>query len=295
MFSTGSFRKTIENLARLVYYIPYYVYLYIRAVNNMVLKYFTRTPKDLNGDIILVTGAASGIGQQLVLTLAKRFPKATYVLWDINETGLRDTKKACLKTENIKIFTYTINLEDKDQISQTAQLVRKDVGIVSVLINNAGLAYYGKFLEANAAAEEKVFRVNTLSYMWITREFLPDMILAGTGHLVSISSVVALSRFTHLSSYNASKYALQGFLETLKLELRQHPSKPKVTVTTVYPGFVKTPMAGEFYSWKPRYDLPGLVPMDPKYVAKKIMQAIVLKRERLVVPQISELMDIFYR
>lgn len=173
--------------------------------------------------------------------------------------------------------------------------MRKEVGPVTVLYNNAGVIYWKSFLESDFHYDEDVIKLNLLSYMWTIREFLPSMISTGRGHIVSTCSVSAFFRFTHLTSYVASKYALNGFLETLKLEIRKHPAKPKIEFSTVYPAFVKTPMVNQAVTWEPRYNVPGLVQMDTKYVAEKIVQGILLEKERIVVPDMAKYMDILYR
>lgn len=125
------------------------------------------------------------------------------------------------------------------------------MGCVTVLYNNAGLACPSLFQEANAAMEEKVIQVNLMSYLWTIREFLPGMIERGSGHLVSTCSGIAFVRSQYLTSYAASKHGLRGFIESLKLEMRMHPGKPDIKISTVYPGWINTPMAAGA-SWKPR-------------------------------------------
>lgn len=122
---------------------------------------------------------------------------------------------------------------------------------MTVLYNNAGLAYPSLFQDANPMLEERVIQVNLLSYLWTIREFLPGMIERGSGHLVSTCSGIAFIRSRYLTSYAASKYGLRGFLESLKVEMRMHPEKPDIKISTVYPGWINTPMAAGA-TWKPR-------------------------------------------
>lgn len=125
------------------------------------------------------------------------------------------------------------------------------MGRITILYNNAGLAYVAPFEQGDSQLEEKIIQVNLLSYMKTIKLFLPDMIRAGRGHIVSTCSALAFFRFRYVTSYTASKYGLRGFIESLKLEMNVHPKKPSIAFTTVYPGWIRTPMT-EGISWKPR-------------------------------------------
>lgn len=129
--------------------------------------------------------------------------------------------------------------------------VKQEVGHVSILFNNAGLIRYSPFLEADPVMDEKILKVNLLSYMWITREFLPEMIQRGKGHLVQTGSGLGFYRWKHLTSYVASKYGLRGFIDSLRVEMQLHPKKPDIKFTTIYPAWIKTPMMTGV-SWKSR-------------------------------------------
>lgn len=156
---------------------------------------------------------------------------------------------------------------------------------MSVLINNAALAPCTKFLETDSDVEETAIRTNLLAYMWTTRAFLPDMVAKGKGHLVSILSILSFTRFQRQSCYSASKYGLRGFLETLELELKQHPNKPDIKITTIYPAVVKTPMSDGKIFWRYRYNIPGFEPMDVDYTAECIVSGILKERRSFVIPE----------
>lgn len=185
------------------------------------------------------------------MQLAKISRKATYVLWDINEKGLEETKQKCLEQGAEKVYTYVVDLTKHEDVVQKAQEVRKEVGQVTILFNNAGLVQINSFLDMTPAMEEKIMLVNLMSYMWTIREFLPDMIESGKGHIVNTCSGLGHMRFRYLSAYVASKFGLRGFIDCLKLEMRIHPKKPDIRFSTVYPSFVKTNMTTGM-TWKPR-------------------------------------------
>ncbi len=118
--------------------------------------------------------------------------------------------------------------------------VRKDVGDVTVIINNAGIAPLGPFLEQDPYSMVKTLEVNLFAHFWIVREFLPSMITKGKGHIVSIASISAFAPVRNAAIYAASKHGVHGFIESLKQEIRLMPTQPKINFTTVYPSLVQT-------------------------------------------------------
>jgi len=129
--------------------------------------------------------------------------------------------------------------------------VKSEVGVVTVLFNNAGLSMYSSFLESNPVMEEKVIQVNLMSCFWTIREFLPGMIERGEGHLVQTCSALGFWRHQYLAAYVASKYGMRGLIKSLRLEMQRHPKKPNIKFSTIYPGWTRTPMLDPV-SWTPR-------------------------------------------
>jgi len=111
---------------------------------------------------------------------------------------------------------------------------------VTILINNAGIGPCKEFLKYSPEALEKTFKVNVLAQFWILREFLPNMIEYSKGHIVTTCSIAGLKANRYMVPYHGSKFAVHGYLESLKDELRHHPKKPDIKFTTVYPTAVNT-------------------------------------------------------
>lgn len=142
-----------------------------------------------------------------------------------------------------------------------------------------------------------MIKVNLLSYMWTIREFLPGMLKNRKGHLVCTCSGLGFYRFSHLTAYCASKYGLRGFLESLKLEMRMmNPDDDWVIkFSTIYPGFVKTPMTAPL-TWKPRYrNVRALDFLDVEWAAKEIVDGILKEKEEIFVPGSVSILKWFYR
>lgn len=178
-----------------------------------------------------------------------------------------------------------VDLAIYNDVHRTANLVREQVGSVTMLINNAGISPYKLFIDSDPETEEHVLRINLLSQMWTIREFLPAMIKSGGGHIVSTCSGVALARFRYLSSYVASKYGLRGFLETLRLEMKLHEDKPKIRITVIYPGWMETEMISGV-TWRPRYECYPLLRMEPSQMADRIVDGILKEEQEIYFPNV---------
>lgn len=231
---------------------------------------------DLLGKNVLITGAASGIGRLMALKIAQR--GARLVLWDVNVQRL-DALHAELVALGAVSRTHVCDLADRDAIHATAACVLQEGGAVDVLINNAGIVNGKSLLDSSDAEIERTFRINTLALFSTTRAFLPGMLARGAGHVVNIASAAGLAGVPRLCDYSASKFAVVGFDESLRLELGQLGSK--VVTTLVCPSFIDT---GMFRGVKTRFSwlLPIMAPDD---AAERIVRAIEADRRRLVMPR----------
>ncbi|NXP70943.1 RDHE2 dehydrogenase, partial [Ramphastos sulfuratus] len=226
-----------------------------------------RRKKSFFGEIVLITGSANGIGRQIVLKFAPT--AATLVLWDIDDEGNKETSKLAQQLGARRVFTYHCDCSNKEEVYKQADKVREDIGDVTILINNAGIAVGKKFLELSDAEFEKTMRVNFLSQVWTCKTFLPAMMAQNHGHLVSTDSAAALMGFYRFSDYCASKYAILGLMEAIDWEVSR-AGKDGIKTTIVCPYFVNTALARGFES-----KCPLLLPVyEPEYVACKIMDAI---------------------
>ncbi|KOB66582.1 Short-chain dehydrogenase, partial [Operophtera brumata] len=176
-----------------------------------------RPMKSLKGDVVLVTGGGGGVGRQLAIKLATLGAKV--VVWDINKDAL---KKTCsdVTEEGYEIVSYVVDLSDRKAVYQTAERVKKEVGKVDVLINNAGTVFGETLLDLSDEAIETTYKVNILSHYWTVKAFLPDMIESGKGHIVTVGSVAGLLGTYRCTDYSATKFATVGFHESLFTELR---------------------------------------------------------------------------
>ncbi len=230
----------------------------------------------LPGRRVLVTGAGQGIGLQMAERLAER--GARLILWDNDADALEDAR-ARVAAAGAPVLAQLCDLADPRSIDAAAAQLIAAHGGVDVLVNNAGVVAGRRLLELDDAAIERTFAVNTLALFRTVRAFLPGMLQAGDGHIVTIASASGIAAAPRLSDYSASKAAAIGFDEALRLELRRDGAPVRTTV--VCPFYIRT---GMFAGARTRF--PALLPiLDPAEVARRVVDAIERDRPRLVLPR----------
>ncbi|RWS11823.1 Short-chain dehydrogenase/reductase family 16C member 6-like protein [Dinothrombium tinctorium] len=235
--------------------------------------------KDISGDIVLITGAGSGLGRQLALKLASF--ASHLVLWDINECGLLETAKL-LKKSAAQCSYYMVDVSDSRMVYATAAKVRNEVGKVTILINNAGIVCGKRFLELKDEEIIKTFKVNTFSHYWTCKAFIPEMIATNKGHIVSVASIASYSGLNQLSDYCGSKAAAAKFFESLVLETKD-AGYDGIHFTLVCPYLMSTGMfAGAESS--------VFGSLSPETVAERTVESILTNEEFVVMPKILRLL-----
>ncbi|CAH1115976.1 unnamed protein product [Phaedon cochleariae] len=249
------------------------VYYIVESVVYAVTPSFLLAEKSVRGKVVLVTGGAGGLGQDLVLRLARQDAKV--VVWDNDEKALENLHKRA-KDEGHLIYTYPVDVTEREIVYKYAKLVKEDVGPVDVLINNAGVVCGQKLLDIPDYMVEKTFKVNVLAHFWTIKAFLPDMMKKKEGHIVTIGSLTGLLGTYKCTDYSASKFASVGLHESLLTELKTH-GQHKIKMSLVCPYFIDT---GMFDGCKPK-NMPMLQPRD---VAKRIITAIKREEDFVTMP-----------
>lgn len=190
------------------------------------------------GRVAVVTGAASGIGRALAIDLAKR--GARLAICDIDAEGLHETE-ALAARYGAQVRAAPLDVTDRAAMFAYADEVAEHFAAVHLLINNAGITFVGDIEELDFAALERVMDVDYWGVVNGTKAFLPHLIASRDGHVVTVSSVFGILASPTQGAYNAAKFAVRGFTETLRIEmlLRERP----VAVTAVHPGGIKTGIA----------------------------------------------------
>lgn len=232
----------------------------------------------LSESVVLVTGAAQGMGR-LLLERAKKEGCRHLVAWDIDAAGLAQLQQEMATDERIQLVTQVVDLADLDAITAAVAQLETGFGLPNIVINNAGVVC-GDYFWGHRPIEDiqRTMAVNALAPMQLTRALLPAM-LAGQRpcRIVNIASAAALVSNPNMSVYAASKWALFGWSDSLRLELVQ-AGHDHVKVTTVCPTYIDT---GMFAGAKPLLLTPML---QPEAVVAQIWQAMKLGRPQLLLP-----------
>ncbi|XP_072172016.1 retinol dehydrogenase 10-like [Diadema setosum] len=205
-----------------------------------VYRLFIQPPKvSVAGKVVLITGAGSGLGRELALRLSAAGPRL--VLWDISDTGNQDTADLITQAHpDREIYLYRVDVTDKEGVKSTAVRVKNEVGQVYMLINNAGVLVGETILELTEKEIERTMNVNAVSQFWMVRAFLPAMLEADSGHIVTTCSTAGESGMHRQIDYCASKFAVFGFDESLERELRDVYKKSGIKQTLVCPHILDT-------------------------------------------------------
>ncbi len=193
---------------------------------------------NLKGKTAIITGGAMGIGLAICKRLLKKGCSVT--IWDLNESELEKVLKE-LKCESNSLFAYTCDVSDPEQVKELSLQARNDMGRVDILINNAGYVRHGMFCDQPLKNSIKQMDVNVNALFYTIHEFLPEMLARNSGHIVNVSSGVAFTGAPGLAAYTASKWAVWGLTDVLRLEAMV-AGKNGVLFTSVHPGNILTGM-----------------------------------------------------
>ncbi len=212
----------------------------------------------------LITGGASGIGKWMGKLLLQK-GLHTLVIWDVNENSLHTVTNELIQ-QGFRVLPYVVDVMDTSAVIAAAQQVKTDAGKIDILINNAGIVVGKHFTEHSHKDIDRTMIINSSALMHITKEFLPDMIADNNGHIVNVASAAGMVSNPKMSVYVASKWAVIGWSDSLRLEMEK--LKSHVKVTTVTPYYIKT---GMFEGVKASVLLPIV---DPEVAAKKIIKGV---------------------
>lgn len=191
--------------------------------------------RSLNGRTAVVTGAGSGIGRACAIRLAEDTAKVA--IWDINLAGAEETAEL-IRAAGGTAIALNVDCSDKAAIHAAAATTRKELGPIAILVNNAGIAPFTPFLDTDDDLFDKVIRINLRGPWLVTKECLPDMLAAGWGRVINITSSSVQTGSPTQAHYVSSKGGMVGMTKALALEF----AASGVTVNMVPPGFINTPM-----------------------------------------------------
>jgi NAD(P)-dependent dehydrogenase (short-subunit alcohol dehydrogenase family) len=253
--------------------------------------------KSFLGKVAAITGAGSGIGRALALRLAGH--GCHLALCDMNERSLAGTVDSA-RRPGVRVTSDLVDVADREAMYRWADWVGDDHGKVNLVFNNAGVAL-GSAIEGGSYEDlEWLFGINFWGVVYGTKAFLPHLRAAGEGHIVNISSVFALISIPGQGAYNASKAAVRGFTDALRMELEM--SGAPVSATSVYPGGINTNIArnsrGDTSVGKLGLDAEGgrekfdkLLVTEADEAARAILRAVEKDKRRVLVGRDAYFID----
>jgi len=229
----------------------------------------------LPGSQALITGAGQGLGLEIARAFVRAGSRA--ILADVSpERIARATKE--LGGERSGVHGFVLDVTVADQVNEMRGKVNAELGPIDILVNNAGVVFGGPFLDVSLDRHLATIAVNLSGVLAVTHAFLPDLIARPVGHIVNIASAAAVIALPMATSYAASKWAVLGFSESLREELRELGHR-HVGVTAVCPGYIAT---GLFEGARPARLTRWLAPEE---VAAAIVRAIEKDTEFVMLPR----------
>lgn len=233
-----------------------------------------RTP--VRGAVVLVTGAASGIGALVAVQAAHRGARAV-VLWDLDLPAAQDVATR-VQAAGATCLAQRVDLRDAREVEAAGRVVLERLGRVDVLVNSAGVVTGRRFEDLSEEDVVRTFDVNVLALYRVVRCFLPGMRTRDRGCVVTIASAAGLVGVAWQTDYSASKFAAVGFMESLRSELRRSGSHVRTLVVAPY--YVST---GMFAGVRTR--VPLLLPvLEPERVASQVLDSVERGDARRILP-----------
>jgi short-subunit dehydrogenase len=236
--------------------------------------------------VVLITGASKGIGRSLAIDLAAR---GAIVVGCARSAGPLQTIAAELRRTSPLSDVIQCDVAEPEQVTAMVTRVLRQFHKIDILINNAGIGMRQPFAETDISLIEKVMRINYLGAVYCTHEVLPSMIARGSGHIVNLSSVAGKIGALNLAGYCASKFAMNGFSESLYHEL----APLGIHVSVICPGPVRTEFNRAFADTPPKS--PASLVVSPEFVSAAVIRALEKRRFEVVLPRTLALLCLIKR
>lgn len=194
--------------------------------------------QNLTGKTALITGAGRGIGRATAIAFAKEGINVGLV--GRTAANLEEVAKE-LSQYGVNVTMATADVSDNESVIAAVEHVKAELGPIDILINNAGIGKFGKFLELSPEEFKNIIDVNLMGLYYVTRAVLPEMIERQAGDIINISSTAGQKGAPVTSAYSASKFGVLGLTESLMLEVRKH----NIRVSALTPSTVATDLAIE--------------------------------------------------
>ena len=229
------------------------------------------TSPTLDGKVALVTGASSGIGEATAVALAQA---GAAVAIGARRTDRLDALAARLRDDGARVLQLPLDVTDEQACADAVDRTRTELGGLDVLVNNAGLMLLGTIVGADPEDWRRMVQTNVLGLMYMTHAAIGGMVEQGSGDVVNLSSVAGRTARAGAGVYNASKWAVNAFSESL----RQEVTGRGVRISLVEPGAVQTELTDHITQDDARAAaktmVTGMRSMDPEDIARAILYVV---------------------
>lgn len=248
--------------------------------------------------VAAITGAGSGIGQQLAIQLAQQGCHLS--LSDINQDGLEETL-ILLQPYAVRVTTLRVDVSQREQVEAWAKQTLEQHHKVNLIFNNAGVALGSTVEGASYEELEWIMNINFWGVVHGTKAFLPLLKATQDGHIINISSVFGLTAHPTQSAYNASKFAVRGFTESLRQELDRE--NQGVSALCVNPGGIKTNIANaartneslKAFRMGEGQSFNDFLRCPPEQAATQILKAVLANKRRVLIGRDAKALDLLQR
>lgn len=243
---------------------------------------------NLENKVVVVTGGSGGLGEQICYEVAKK--GAIVVACARRKSLIDEVVVRCEALSGKKAYGFYLDVADPKSVEAVVEQITNEVGAVDVLVNNAGFGLFQNFLEIDYTTMVRMFEVNVLGMMVLTQKIAVEMAKRQSGHIINVASMAGKMATPKSALYSATKFAVLGFSNALRLEL-----KPlNVFVTTVNPGPVKTDFFTLADSSGSYMSSLGDWVLEPTKLAKTIVRNMERPKREINRPISMELAARFY-
>ena len=243
---------------------------------------------NLEDKVVLVTGSSGGLGAQICYEAAKQ--GAIVISCARRMAFVEGVRDECRCLSGKEAYAFKVDVSNPYSVDELYEKVMEEVGRVDILVNNAGFGIFEDFLTFDLGKAYDMFEVNILGMMVLTQKFAIDMAERRQGHIINIASMAGKMATAKSTVYSATKFAVLGFSNALRLEL-----KPLgVAVTTVNPGPIETDFFDKADPSGSYLEKVGQIVLEPTKLAKMIVRNMRHPKREINQPFILEVASKFY-
>lgn len=243
---------------------------------------------NLENKVVMVTGGSAGLGEQICYEAAKKGAIVITCARRIQLLG--KVKEQCMALSGKEAFAFQLDVSSPESVLSVLEKVQAEVGTIDVLVNNAGFGIFEDFLTFDLEKARNMFEVNVLGMMTLTQQVAVQMAENKQGHIINIASMAGKMATAKSTIYSATKFAVLGFSNALRLEMRPF----NVSVTTVNPGPIRTEFFDKADPSGDYLDKLGFIVLEPQKLAKAIIRSVEKPKREINQPVALEIAARFY-